>query len=166
MRTSAERNGPSGVPAGLAAALVLAAAEMVAAGLAGRPLYDPYRMFATLLLGEGALDQSLALVMPVGVLTHLTLAAIYGAVYAFLVRSLTATVSTGLGAGLLLGAVYGFAVWFLDIQTVGRALYPWFLARPAGLQIVMHVVFFGAPLGLFHAALGRRTARRLAHHPA
>jgi hypothetical protein len=44
----------------------------------------------------------------------------------------------------------------VTFQFVGRGYFPWFLGTDQFFQLVMHALFYGAPLGLLFAAAERR----------
>lgn len=170
MQTSAERLGPSGVPAGLTAGLVLLAAELIGAAWLGRPLLEPVSRCSRLVLGGAAASTPTWLTACVGGATLLVLTGIYGAVYGFLANALSSTLDVGGVLGAVMGAIFGLAVFFCDLETAEQASRSWSALRSSTLQAFVHAAFFGVPLGLIHghrrhAAGGRRPqprARRVA----
>ena len=124
---------------------MLAAAVTMGAAWAAFPL----RMIAGILLGPGAIDPGspIAVVSIAGGLTHATLAAAFGVLYASIVprrarRSATAMVARAVayGIGLWIVNVYAIAFW---------AGWPWFLERTTPLvQLVAHALY-AIPVGLY-----------------
>ncbi len=65
-----------------------------------------------------------------------------------------------------LGASFGAVVWLFDLAIVGQALYPWTWRFDQGIQLALHVVFYGATLGATLSALEQhQTARIPTTHP-
>ena len=51
----------------------------------------------------------------------------------------------------VLGVVFGVAIWLLDFQFIGRLFYPWLLDHSQVVQVGIHALGFGLPLGLLFA---------------
>lgn len=142
-----------GVAAGFLAGIVFAIAEIIAAGARGSPPLTPTRMFASVVFGRDALSSmSLGLAFVLGMIVHLTLSAIFGAVYGALNSPASDRVRRSYAAQAVLGLGFGLLLWVLNFQLVARVTYPWFLRAPQGLHALMHALFYGLPLGLMFAA--------------
>jgi hypothetical protein len=133
--------------------------EMVGAAMMGDPPLMPIRMFASIVLGQAALMTTpAATAIPIGIGVHLVLSAAFGFIYGLINAraSLTSRSSFGRQAGI--GLAFGVALWLVNFHIIARILYPWFLDTPQVLQMMMHALFFGLPLGLMFAAAERRAA--------
>lgn len=168
MAEETRRGIKEGIGFGLIAGVIFAIVEVVAAGAMGDPPLMPLRMFASVILGQAALETfSVATAVVVGGITHLVLSAIFGLIYGLINSRLSAETQTGWAWQSGLGLVFGAAIWLVNFQVIARLLYPWFLTTPQFLQMLMHAMFFGLPLGLMYAAAERRAhGAQLAHGPA
>lgn len=150
-----------GVGLGILAGILFALAEVLVAALMGNPPLMPIRMFASVVMGPSALDTaSPAVAILGGIIAHLVLSIVFGVIYtAMNARAPLATkASTAQQAAIGLG--FGALIWLLDFQIIARLIYPWFLGAPQLLQLVLHAVFFGLPLGLMYAGAHRRVGAR------
>ena len=155
----ADRNRRSvgeGVTAGLIAGVMFAMMEIVSAVLMGNPALMPVRMFASVVLGMGAMEGPLGTALVVGTIAHLALSAVFGIIYGLFNARLSETTKTSFGRQAGVGILFGLAVWFVNFQVIARVLYPWFLKTPQILQAMMHGLFFGLPLALIYVASERR----------
>lgn len=160
MKESTRRGIKEGVGFGLVAGAIFAIMEMIGAALMGDPPLMPVRMFASTVLGEQALTETpLGTAVVVGIVAHFALSAIYGLIYGAINGTFSAATETSYGRQAGLGLLFGAALWLINFQIIARILYPWFLMTPQFLQMAMHAVFFGLPLGLMYAA-----AERHVHH--
>lgn len=160
MDTSTSRGVKEGIGFGLLAGAIFGAMEVVAAAAMGDPPLMPVRMFASTVLGQSALMETPAsTAIPVGLIAHVVLSAIFGLTYGLFNAQLSDDTETSYGRQAGLGVLFGGVLWFVNFQIIARIAYPWFLDAPQGLQAMMHAVFFGLPLGLMYAAGERR-----AHH--
>jgi uncharacterized membrane protein YagU involved in acid resistance len=151
-----------GVTAGLIAGVIFAMMEVIGAAMMGKPPLMPFRMFASVVLGKGAMEGAVGTALVVGTIAHLALSAVFGFVYGLLARRQAEQGRTSFGRQAGLGIAFGLAVWLVNFQIIARVLYPWFLESPQVLQAMMHGLFYGLPLALIYAAFERR-----AHaHPA
>lgn len=133
---------------GCAAGVVFAMAEILADYLLGASALRPVRMFASVVEGGYAVDgMGIASATILGLLVHFALSAGFGVLFACLrgvVPPARRTWSFSVASGLL----YGLALWVLDFQIIGRALYPWVLEMNQVVQAFLHAAFFGLPLSL------------------
>jgi hypothetical protein len=147
---------PAAVGLGIAAGVVFAIVEMVAATAAGLPANTPLRLFGSIVLGRAALSVSFEFVAIAGLVVHLVLSAGYGAIYGALNARVSPKRRGRIADQAFAGILYGSAIWLVNYQLVGRIAYPWFLDMPQDIQWLVHALFFGLPLGLMYAALARR----------
>ena len=160
MSESTRRGAKEGIGFGQIACLIFAVMEVVGAAMMGQPPLMPIRMFASTVLGQAALMQTAAgTAVVVGLLAHFALSAIYGVIYGAINGTFSANTETSYGRQTGLGLLFGMALWMVNFQIIARLIYPWFLDAPQFLQMAMHAMFFGLPLGLMYAAAERR-----AHH--
>lgn len=146
-----------GVGFGITAGMILAMAQMAEAVAGGGHALSPYRLFASVFVGERALEA-----LPVGAATflglaaHLGLSALFGALYGWLIsrRSLETRLGWLRQAGLAL--LFGLGLWGLNFQLLGRLLFPWVLEQPQLAQAWLHAVAFALPMGLMSVAAERR----------
>lgn len=146
---------------GLVAGFIFAVVEIIASVAMGGPALMPVRMFASVVLGQGALTGALSLgwVIVVGLVVHFALSALFGLIYGALESRMGVEGRTSWGRQSALGLLFGAAVWLVNFQIIARLIYPWFLAAPQFLQLMLHAVAFGLPLGLMFAAFERQRRR-------
>lgn len=142
---------------GLGAGIIFAMIEVAAAVMMGNPPLMPLRMFASVLLGQDALQAApLGTAVLGGAVVHLGLSALYGLIFGLINAKLSAETQTSWGRQAGLGLLFGAMLWFVNFQIIARIFYPWFLTTPQFLQMTLHAMFFGLPLALMYAAANRR----------
>jgi hypothetical protein len=143
----------AGLVAGIIAGIVFAMFEMIMAAIMGQGFFAPMRMIGAIVLGESALDPSYSLATAgiTGIIVHMVLSMMYGAVFG--------AIASGIGAlrssrWVLVGAatVFGFALWIVNFYVIAPVLSPWFLQSNPVVQFLAHTFFFGTTLGLLLAA--------------
>lgn len=160
------RSVKEGIGFGLLAGIIFAVAEVIAAVAMGMPALEPFRMFASVLFGAGALEFGPGAALIAGAIIHLILAAIFGVIYGLINTRLPLEAHTNWGSQIVLGLVYGAALWLVTFQIIARIAYPWFLETNQLAQFLLHAIFFGLPLGLLYATGERRIAGAPARQPA
>lgn len=163
MASENRRSIGEGITAGLIAGIIFAMMEIAGAAMMGNPPLMPVRMFASVVLGQGAMQGPLGVPLVVGTIAHLVLSAGFGIVYGLLAARTSEATKTSFGRQAGLGILFGLVVWLVNFHIIARVLYPWFLGAPQFLQAMMHGLFFGLPLALIYAASERRVH---AHAPA
>jgi len=157
MRTAVVRSAKEGLGFGIIAGLVLAIAEMCAAGIAGYPPLAPYRFAASLVYGARGLDATpLNTAIAVGAIVHLVLSALFGLIYGAINSRASVSTRVRTDRQAAEGLLFGAALWLVNFQLIARAGFPWFLGTSQLIQLAMHAVFYGLPLGLMYAAAERR----------
>jgi hypothetical protein len=135
---------------GVAAGGVSLIFEMIAAGTMGQSAFDPLRMIAAVVLGEGKLPiqptSGLAIVVPVALAVHYALSAIYGAVFGIAVAQIGALRRDRM---VLVGAatVFGLLLWLVNFYAIAPIAFPWFSMADPVVQFMAHALF-GTALGL------------------
>lgn len=166
-REQMKRSAKEGLAFGIAAGVIFAVAEIIAAGMMGNPPLMPVRMFSSVVLGQSGMQSpNLGMVIVVGVLAHLVLSAGFGLVYGLINGALSGETRGNLARQSAIGLAFGALVFVFNFQIVARILYPWFLNAPQLLQLMMHALFFGLPLGLMYGARERRVRRVEVEAPA
>jgi len=164
MSDSIKRGIKEGIGFGLIAGMIFGVMEVVGAAVMGNPPFMPVRMFASIVLGKQALMQTpAATALGIGIIVHFVLAAIFGVVYRAINATFSTRTETSYGRQTGLGLLFGAMLWIVNFQIIGRLAYPWFLSTPQFLQMMMHAVFFGLPIGLMYAA-GERHAHPTLRH--
>lgn len=133
-----------GVLAGLGAGITLAAFVMVMDAILGDSILDWLRYSAAIALGSSALPaRSPLTILIIGLIVHLSLAALYGAIFAVAARYITF-----LRRDLLIATtLFGLGIWLLNFYVFSPWLFPWFQDSPDLVQFIAHTVFYGMPLG-------------------
>jgi hypothetical protein len=149
-----------GIGFGLVAGVLFAVAEVVASAAMGQPGFAPFQMFASVLFGAGAFEFGAGTAILAGGLIHLVLAGLFGLIYGLLNDRLPLGSHTSWGTQAGLGVAFGAALWLVNFQIIARALFPWFLEANQIVQLLLHAIFFGLPLGLMYAAAERRALLR------
>jgi len=147
LRNPVRRGARRGLFAGLIAGVILLLAEVLAAVAAREPPFTPLRMAASVVLGRGALaDTAPGTVSLAGLVVHFLLAGVFGMLYGELRSRVQGETSWALDA--LRGLAYGAVLWLIDFQLLARLLAPWFLETSQVVQLVLHALFYGVPLGI------------------
>lgn len=147
----------AGIVGGLIAGVVFAAMEMIGAALMGMPAHMPIRMFASILLGKTALAPAtpMVTVWPAALISHFAIAAFWGTLFGLVMGAILSLRSVGSLA--LAGVVFGTLVWLIDFYVLAPAFWPWFANTVVWVQLTMHALFYGLPLGLWVAYGTRRS---------
>jgi hypothetical protein len=149
----------NGLLFGLLAGVVFALAECVASWVAGQGVLLPVRYAASMVLGARALTETpLSVVLAVGLGLHFAFCAFLGLAYSLIDARLSLELRPSVAHQTAVGMLFGIGVWALTFQFMGRGYFPWYLEVPQFSQMVLHAVFFGAPLGLLFATAERRRA--------
>ena len=134
-----------GTIAGLASGLVFLVANMGWAVHKDKPAVAPLIDISTIFHTQ---DQPAPVNAPpfgvdnvvVGLVTHLTLAMIFGIVFALLAVALVRSNAVLAGAGV----AYGLLLYVVNFQILGRTAFPWFpdsMGPPQGFEVFIHAVF-------------------------
>jgi hypothetical protein len=149
-----------GAIGGFIAGIPFALFEMAAAAVMMGPEAStmPLRMIGAIPLGAAALEPTypLATAALTGVVVHMVLSTINGAIFGAVVGSVPALQPS---APLVVGAVvYGLALWVVNFFVIAPiAGWTWFPeATDPLVQIVAHGVLFGGVLGGYLALVRRR----------
>ena len=163
--STTRRSLSEGIGLGIVAGVIFAIAEVIAAMAMGMSAIAPFRMFASIVWGPGAMaSESLGAVVLLGVIVHLALSAAFGAIYGLLDSGLPERTQRNSGKQAVLGLAFGAVLYLVNFQIIARIAYPWFLEAGQGLQLALHAITYGLPLGLMYAAAERRvTTRPLVH---
>jgi hypothetical protein len=154
-----------GVGSGLVAGSMFAAAQVVAAVTTGDSAIIAFRRSASVLLGPAALTTTpTAIAIGVGLIAHAYLSTMYGLSYGVYNSALSASTRRSAPRQAAIGALYGVVLWLVNLQLFARIVFPWLLAVPQPVQVFLHAVCFGLPLGLRYAA-AERDARHVAPLP-
>ena len=156
-----------GLLGGLVAGAVFAIAQMLLAVAMGASYTTPWAFFASILLGQGAITGPFTLAtFIVGFVVHFVLSALFGLIWGATAKSVSRGIRDEYGAHAVAAMVYGLVIWLVNFQVIARFVYPWFLETNTLLQLLLHAVAFGLPLGLYLCArlrpLEGRAARRRA----
>ena len=144
-----------GVGFGVIAGILFAIASMIVAAAGGQPAAEPLRNAASVVLGSDALVSMSGGTLLTGIVVHVVLSAIFGAVYGLFDGALSRDLRSSYGWQAGLGLVFGVALWLVNFQIIARVVYPWFIDQNQLVAAAMHAVFFGLPLGLMIAASER-----------
>lgn len=134
-----------GILAGVGAGISLALFVMVMDAILGNGFFDWLRQSAAIALGGSvARTGSPLTVLIIGLIVHVSLAALYGAIFAVAARHISF-----LRRDLLIATtVFGLGIWVLNFYVISPWLFPWFDDSPDIVQFVAHTIFYGMPLGL------------------
>jgi hypothetical protein len=131
--------------AGLAAGLIFLVANMGWAVRNGKPAAAPLIDISTSFHTQDAPDPVAAAAfgpdnLMVGLVTHLTLAMLFGIGFAILAGRLVRSNSMLVGGGI----AYGLLLYVVNFQVFGRTAFPWFtdaMGPPQGFEVFIHAVF-------------------------
>lgn len=148
-----------GAIAGIIAGIVFAVYEMVvSAAMAGAgAFFMPLRMIGAIALGPAALEASYPLLAAglAGVIVHMLLSVIYGAVFAVVAGGLRK-----MGVLVALAMAFGFALWVVNFYLIAPMAFPWFTETNPLVQFIGHTFFFGGVLGYALWSAHERLLRR------
>lgn len=161
MNTKEKRIAREGLGFGVIAGVVFGMAEVLGAAFTGASPFDPLRASASLALGPHALVAVDGTTYLVGFMVNLVLSAVFGLFYIEVDARFPVFAQTRYGQQLGVGLLFGALVWLLDFGIVAQSLFPWLRDTRPFVQLLMHALFFGAPLGLMMAATERRTHPKL-----
>lgn len=151
-----------GLMAGMIAGSVMFVAAMIASVAAGGGFLTPFRHAASIVMHEHAFAATPLLSMIAGGAVHISASLLFGHLFGLVASARRMFVKRKVRPdpylAAFIGAVAGMAIWLVDIQLIARQFYPW-LAAHTGASMLLHVVFFGAPLGVAFARLRERRAR-------
>lgn len=154
-----------GMLAGVVAGIAFAVFEMIAAALLDGPaaFFMPLRMIGGIALGPTAIEPATSLLVAggAGIVVHMVLSMMYGVASAAAI-ALVPQLAASRTNVVLAASVAGLGLWIVNFYVLAPLLgWVWF---PNGtilvVQVVAHVLFFGAVLGLVldQAWLARRRA--------
>lgn len=144
---------PAGVVGGVAAGLVFGGLATAVAPLLGGTPGDPWQAAASVFLWRQAVAGPATFgVLLAGVACHLAIAAFYGMVWGLAVGKLPVEVRDDWGFHAGAATAYGVLVYVVNVQLVGRLLYPWMPATAPFAQLLLHGLAYGLPLGLYLCA--------------
>lgn len=130
-----------GAVAGMIAGLAMAMAAMIYAWTAGAGFWLPVRNIAALWFGVNALVMGASAPF-VGVLTHLVNSAVFGIIFAFLIRSRPTT-----GVAFAGGIAYGIVIWavmtYVALPLFNETMYERTANANPGWWFVLHLIFGG-----------------------
>lgn len=134
-----------GAVAGIAAGLVFLVANMGWAVHNGKPAAAPLIDISTIFHAQDAPNPVTAAAfgpdnLIVGLVTHLTLAMLFGIGFALLAGRLVRSNAMLAGAGI----AYGLTLYVVNFQILGRTAFPWFtdsMGPPQGFEVFIHAVF-------------------------
>lgn len=149
----------AGSIAGVIAGVIFAMFEMVMASIQGDGFFMPLRMIGAIVLGEDALMSSYSLAGAgiTGLLVHMMMSVVFGAVFGAIIAFFPAIRESNL---LLIGTatVFGFMLWIVNFYVIAPAAFEWFEMTDSTVQFVAHTFFFGTALGML--LLARDAARQ------
>jgi type IV secretory pathway TrbD component len=136
LRHEAERRLARGVVAGTAAGLLFLLANMWYADSQGMPAVAPLYDISTVFHFADKPDPSPENAV-IGLVTHLTLAAGFGVLFALL-----AQVIRGRAQALVVGPAFGLLLYVVNFQILGRLFFEWFQEGPNQLfEVIAHAGF-------------------------
>jgi uncharacterized membrane protein YagU involved in acid resistance len=137
-----------GAIGGIVAGIVFAAFEMIASAAMMGPeaFFMPLRMIGAIALGPAALEPTYSLwgAGLAGLVVHIVLAVIYGAVFALIFGGLRSP-----AVDIAVGAAFGLALWLINFYVIAPVMFPWFTEANPMVQFIAHTFFFGAVLGWY-----------------
>ncbi len=140
---------------GAAAGIVYMMVEQIFAALGGKPIDVPFRLFASVVLGERAFaaETSVASATLVGTLVVLISATAFGLVFAGLTHRYPGLAAT-VGTLIIAGWTYGGGLWLFIFYVLGTLFWPWLTETDPTVQLVSTSVGFGVSLGACFALAG------------
>ncbi|WP_373047686.1 hypothetical protein [Vulgatibacter sp.] len=142
-----------GIVAGIIGGAAFAAGQTLAAAIMGLPPGAPWQFFASVAGGAGQMEGRLDIgTFVLGAFVHFGLSAAFGALFGLIVAAIKRPVRNNLTLELAGGAAYGLVLWAINMELIGRWLYPWYVSElNAVTQALIHAVFFGVPMATWLA---------------
>jgi hypothetical protein len=161
MAESIRRAVREGLEFGVCAGLVFVVADIVAAVIQFQPVFYPLRQIAGAVAGSAEpviREMPTGAVVLSGIVVHLVLSALFGAVYGLVNAGFSDRTQTRWDRQVVIGLLFGTAVWAVKFQLLARYVYPGLFdnRQVQFLQLVLHTFFFGLPLALFYTSAERR----------
>ena len=151
----------AGLVAGLLAGIAFIVFELVLAAVLTPSVFGPLRLISAIVLGKEALPPppvaSLGTVIPVGLILHFVLSALWGVIFGA-AAGLIGALSNSRGALIVTASVFGLALWLVNFYVIAPIVFPWFGMTNPVVQFFAHTFFFGTALGLILAGRVRREA--------
>lgn len=140
---------------GAAAGVVYLIVEQVLAALGGRPADGPFRLFASVVLGDHALGPGVSSgdAILIGTLLILIAATAFGLFFAALVCRFPGLAATA-GTLVIAGGTFGAGLWLICFYVLGFFFWPWLTATDPAVQLFCAAVGYGASLGACFALAG------------
>jgi uncharacterized membrane protein YagU involved in acid resistance len=134
-----------GAVAGIAAGLIFLVANMGWAVHDDKPAAAPLIDISTIFHTQDTPNPVTAAAfgpdnLAVGLVTHLTLAMLFGIGFGLLAGRFARSNAAVLGGGI----AYGLALYVVNFQILGRTAFPWFtdsMGPPQGFEVFIHAVF-------------------------
>lgn len=144
-----------GALAGAAAGIVYLMVEQILAALHDRPVDQPFRLFAGIVLGARALAPSFPVneAILIGSLVALVASTVLGLAFAVLTFHFPGLAAT-VGTLIIAGGTYGGGLWLFGFYVLGSLFWPWFAQTDPTVQLVCAAVGYGASLGACFALAG------------
>ena len=140
---------------GAAAGIVYLLSEEVLAALGGVPVDEPFRLFASVLLGQRAFgpDVTVTDAILTGTLVIVVGSTGFGLAFAWLVCRYPGLAATP-GTLVIAGATFGGALWLLNFYVLGFLFWPWLTQTNPTIQLACATIGYGVSLGAFFALAG------------
>ncbi|MCZ7571243.1 MAG: hypothetical protein M5U01_22070 [Ardenticatenaceae bacterium] len=114
--------------------------------------FMPLRMIGAMALGQEALEPSYPLLTAAvaGIVVHMLLSILYGAIFAAIVGAIPAFASSGFML-LVATSTFGLALWVINFYLIAPvAGWNWFPTQTNPIvQFFAHTFFYGTALGLY-----------------
>jgi cytochrome b561 len=123
--------------------------EMIVAWMMGNGFFAPLRMIGAIALGEEALEPSYSLLTAAaaGLVVHMMLSIIFGAIAGAIISAVTALQTNAL-ALIVATSIFGFLLWIVNFFVIAPAAFEWFTMADDTVQFFAHTFFYGTVLGL------------------
>lgn len=158
---SAEQPPVSAVGVSIGAGAALLAVMCLDAGLRGDSPFLPFRLTASLVLGESAVESTESSTVLLGMVIGTGTAMVDGLLFTRLMFRLPDAISRSWSRRILVGMAFGAAVYVVAFQLVGRFAFPWVLRADQPGWLVGHALVFGPLLAVMHLVAVLREDERL-----
>ncbi|MBA2451610.1 MAG: hypothetical protein H0V47_00450 [Chloroflexia bacterium] len=150
----------AGALMGAVAGVILAMFDVIMAWIMGNGFFMPLRMIGAIALGEEALEPSYSLLTAgvVGLLVHMVLSIILGAIAGTVIAAVT-LLQTNAVVLVIATTIFGFLLWIVNFFVIAPAAFEWFTMADDVVQFVAHTFFFGMALGLLLIGWHRSRSR-------
>lgn len=140
VRRTLDLNWPAAIAAGIAAGITFLVMEMGLVAATGGAIWEPPRMMAAIVMGEGVLPPPASYspgIVAVAMVVHFVLSIIYAIVLAAIFQWWPMPMWLAVG----IGALFALVIFVVNFYGFTELAFPWFAMARNWITVVSHLVF-------------------------